>query len=372
MVYVFGGAWTIGSKDAPAYAGGAFARSGIVYVAINYRVGVEGFAPIDRDATNLGLRDQILALRWVRDNIAAFGGDPGNVTVFGESAGAACLAMLIASPLARGLFRRAILQSGTAEMATSLRVGRSLVAELARIADVPADLEGFRSVAADRWPEILERIQSPDCAIDMRDEDGRDALYGLFKLRPVHGDEVLPLPLAEALARGEGAEVEVLIGTDADEVALFLVPTGITARLTDASATELLAHSDPRGSEVLAAHGLGRDGNRAGPVFERALNDLMYHEPAARFAATHRGRTWLYSFDWRSPRFEGRLGACHCIELPFVFDDLPGHASLVGDAASQALATSVHGMWVRFAMDGSLPWKPFDDGNSKPFSIGGA
>ena len=372
MVYVFGGAWTIGSKDAPAYAGSAFARSGVVYVAVNYRVSVEGFVPVDQNATNLGLRDQILALRWVRDNIAAFGGDPGNVTVFGESAGAGCLAMLVASPQARGLFRRAILQSGNAEMTMSTQVGGRLTNELARIAGVSADLDGFRSLDADRWLDVLQQFGAPDHAFDMRDEAGRDALYGLFRLRPLHGDDVLPIAPVEALARGEGADVEVLIGTNADEASLFLVPTGATAHLTDTSATALLARFDPRAAEALADHGLGKTQQHAGTVYERTVTDLMFRDPAARFAAIHQGQTHLYSFEWRSPRFDGQLGACHCIDLPFVFDDLAGHSSLIGDAAPQALASSVHSTWVRFAKDGFLPWSPFSADNRSPFVISGA
>lgn len=371
MVYVFGGAWTIGSKDARAYAGSAFARSGVVYVAINYRVGVEGFIPIDSGATNLGLRDQILALEWVRDNITAFGGDPGNVTVFGESAGAACLAALITSPLARGLFHRAILQSGNADMAMPLEVGCRLTAEFARVAGVLPDLNGFRSLTVHRWLDVLEQVQSPDYDLDMRDACGRDPLYGLFKLRPVYGDDVLPLAPAEALTQGAGAEIEVLIGTDTEEMALFLVPTGATTGLTEASAYALLARSDPRGAEALAAHGLGRPGRHAGTVFEHALTDLMFRQPAERFAAAHRGRTHLYSFEWRSPLLEGRLGACHCVELPFVFNDLASHAGLIGSDPPQALADIIHATWVRFGIDGFLPWHPYGDANSPPFVFGG-
>ena len=371
LVFVFGGAWTIGSKDALAYAGSAFASSGVVYVAINYRVGVEGFVPIEGGSTNLGLRDQLLALKWVRDNIAAFGGDPGNVTVFGESAGAACLSMLVASPLARGLFRRAILQSGNAEMAMPPDVGRRLTIEFARLAGVKPDLDGFRRQTVDRWLEVLEQVQSPQHDLDMRDGRGYDPLYGLFKLRPVFGDDVLPLAPMELLAHGEGTGIDVLIGTNTDETALFLVPTAATADLTEASASVLLARSDPRAADVLAAHGLGQPGQQAGVVFERAVTDLMFRKPAERFAAMHRGRTHLYSFEWRSPLLEGRLGACHCIELPFVFDNLACHAGLIGNHAPQALADTVHSMWVRFATDGFLPWHPYDAKNSTPYVLGG-
>ena len=117
MVYVHGGGFMIGSGAAPAFDGASFARDGVVLVTVNYRLGAEGFLALSGEITNIGLRDQIAALHWVRDNIAGFGGNPDNVTVFGESAGGSSVAFLLRSPLAAGLFQRAIVQSGHDEMA---------------------------------------------------------------------------------------------------------------------------------------------------------------------------------------------------------------------------------------------------------------
>jgi para-nitrobenzyl esterase len=157
MVFVHGGGFVIGSKDASVQDGATFARDGMVYVAINYRMGVDGFLPIPGVPTNLGLRDQIAALAWVRDTIAVFGGDPGNVTVFGESAGAMSIANLIASPLAKGLFRRAIVQSGHGGMTRGIDVMQRLVRRLAKLLKITPDAAGFRSVPAEATFDALEK-----------------------------------------------------------------------------------------------------------------------------------------------------------------------------------------------------------------------
>jgi carboxylesterase type B len=131
MVYVHGGGFMIGSGAAPAFDGASFARDGVVLVTVNYRLGAEGFLALSGEITNIGLRDQIAALHWVRDNIAGFGGNPDNVTVFGESAGGSSVAFLLRSPLVAGLFQRAIVQSGHDEMARRLELTEELTNALA-------------------------------------------------------------------------------------------------------------------------------------------------------------------------------------------------------------------------------------------------
>ena len=189
MVWIHGGAFTLGSKDAAVSDGAAFARSGVVCVAINYRMGIEGFLPIPGAPTNLGLRDQLSALAWVRDNIAAFGGDPANITVFGESAGAMAIADLITSPLAKGLFRRAIVQSGHGAMVRSLPVAAKLVRKVAKLLGVKPTLEGFRSATPEQAVAALETAQAPTTLLDLREADGRAPAFGLSKFLPVWGDD---------------------------------------------------------------------------------------------------------------------------------------------------------------------------------------
>jgi len=362
MVWVHGGGFVIGSKDAPVHDGSAFARDGIICVAINYRLGIDGFLPIPGVPTNLGLRDQIAALEWVRDNIGRFGGNPENVTVFGESAGAMAIATLLSSPLAKGLFRRAIVQSGHGGMTRDIPVAQRLVRKLAQMLNVTPDAAGFRSVApADALPAV-QKVGLPTTRLDLRDADGREPVFGISRFIPVHGDDVLPVPPLQALETGAGAEVDLLIGTNSEEMNLYFVPTGVREKIGRILAWFMLRRYIPRPREILRAYGMGSMGKRPGHVFSEALHDLVFRWPARRFAEEHRGRTHMYELDWRSPALAGELGACHGMELPFVFDTLAtvtGEKGLAGLSPPQDLADRVHRIWVEFARDGSLPWPEF-------------
>ena len=363
MVFIHGGGFVVGSKDAPVQDGATFARDGVICVAINYRLGIDGFLPIPAVPTNLGLRDMIAGLAWVRDTIASFGGDPGNVTVFGESAGAMAIADLITSPLAKGLFRRAIVQSGHGAMTRDIGVAQRLVAKLARALNVTPDRTGFASVApSDRTLDAQQQVSLPTARIDLRDRDGREPVFGISRFVPVHGDDVLPLPPLDALKHGAGAEVDLLIGTNAQEMNLYLVPTGLRDKLGKFIAWMALRKSQPRAWGVLKAYGI-RAGKKPGQALLDSMTDLVFRWPARRFAEEHRGRTHVYEFDWRSPAYDGELGAAHGMELPFVFDTLAtvtGPEGLCGSNPPQDLATRIHRIWVDFARDGSLPWGEFD------------
>lgn len=362
MVFIHGGGFVIGSKDAPVHDGTAFARDGVVFVAINYRMGIDGFLPIPGVPTNLGLRDMIAALAWVQDEIAAFGGDPMNVTVFGESAGAMAIADLIASPLARGLFRRAIIESGHGAMTREIPVAQRLVKKLASILGISADRAGFASVPpGDAMLDAVDKVSLPTTRLDLRDVEGREPVFGISRFVPVHGDDVLPRQPLEALKLGAGAEVDVLIGTNAEEMNLYLVPTGVREKVGRLFATYFLHRSHPKANRTLKAYGIGT--RKAGHALTDALNDLVFRWPARRFAEEHRGRTHMYEFEWRSPAFDGNLGASHGMELPFVFDTLTcatGPEGLCGTSPPQELADRVHRIWIDYARDGSLPWPEFD------------
>jgi para-nitrobenzyl esterase len=231
MVWIYGGGWVSGTNSAPLYDGAAFARDGVVLVALNHRIGVDGFIVLPDVPTNLGLRDQIAALEWVRDNIAAFGGDPANVTVFGESSGAMSTADLVVSPLAKGLFRRAILQSGHCSMTRSIPVTRKVALKLAKKMGVAPTREGFMSRTIEQAVAALEWVQKPTSGLDLRDETGREPAFGVSKFVPVHGDDVLPVPPLEALKAGAGADVDLLLGSNTEEMNLYLVPTGAREKI---------------------------------------------------------------------------------------------------------------------------------------------
>ncbi len=370
MVFVHGGAFVAGASAPATYDGTAFARDGVVMMSVTYRMGVEGFLPIEGAPTNLGLRDLVFALGWVRDNAAAFGGDPDKVTVFGESAGAMLIADLIASPLAKGLFRRAIVQSGHGSMVRSRSVAERLTRRLAMLMGVAPTLEGFRSRGVEQALEALEKVQQPTARIDLREADGREGAFGLSRFLPVWGDDVLPEPPLAALAKGAGSEVDLLIGANAEEMNIYLVPTGAKAKINTVLAWLVLRASHPRPWRTLLAYGLGR--GKAGDVLLAAMHDLVFRLPVRDFAAAHRGRTHLYDFGWRSPQCGGELGACHALELPFVFDTLStctGPTGLTGDDPPQALADRIHRTWVGFAKDGTLPWPEYEPATRQVHSL---
>jgi para-nitrobenzyl esterase len=364
MVFIHGGSFTGGAGAADVYDGSAFARAGIVLVTINYRLGIEGFLPIPGAPTNLGLRDQIAALQWVQSNIAAFGADASNVTVFGESAGAMSLANLLASPLTKGLFRRAIVQSGHGDMVRPIAVAQRLVTKLAKMLRVKPNVEGFQSRSIAECLKALQKVSQPTARIDLRNPDKREPAFGLSKFLPVYGDDVLPEHPVTALRNGAGADVQLLIGTNTEEMNLYFVPSGVRKKLGKFLANFVVKRAEPKAKEILKAYGIDDRNRRPGDAFTEALTDLVFRLPARRFAQAHQGRTHVYAFAWRSAAYDGQLGACHAMELPFVFDTLStvsGPRGLAGADPPQALATKLNTIWANFAKTGELPWPEYDD-----------
>ncbi|RKR73445.1 carboxylesterase/lipase family protein [Frondihabitans australicus] len=356
MVFVHGGSFVTGSGSVPLYDGGSFARDGVVLVTINYRLGAEGFLWTGTGTPNLGLLDQVAALEWVRDEIAAFGGDPVRVTVFGESAGAMSVGALMAMPRAAGLFSRAILESGAGVSAIAPASAQRVAGRLASILGVDATLEGFRTVP----PAALVAASSQLAAEVARRPTrkyGRDVGRNLMIFEPVVDGDVLPGLPEDVIAAGASRDVSLMVGTNADEARLFFVPTGADRRLSGLAGRLFAWTFGARGPGVVRRYARNRPGVAPGLVAAAILTDGYYRVPALRLALAH-GLAHVYEFAWQAPAYDGRLGACHALELPFVFDTLaePGAAELVGDDAPQELATAVHDAWVAFATTGDPGW----------------
>ena len=372
LVFIHGGAFVGGCNAAAVQDGSAFARDGVVCVTVNYRMAINGFLPVPGAPTNLGLRDQLFAIAWVKENARAFGGDPENITVAGESAGAMSIADLVASPLAKGLFQRAIIQSGHGSMVRSIPLAERVTRKIAELLGVPATREGFESRTTEQWLAAIETVQLPTTKVDLKNAKGREPASGLSKFLPVYGDDVLPKPPLEALAEGAGAEIDVLIGTNAEEMNIYLAPTGMTRKLGRILSWLVLRRTEPKAGPLLRDYSRMRRDLKPGEVLALAMGDLAFRHPARVYAQAHQGRTHFYEFDWRSTALGGRLGACHALELPFVFDTLAtctGPKGIAGEAPPQALADRVHGLWVGFARDGFLPWPAYDAASRLVYSL---
>ncbi|MEV6871825.1 carboxylesterase family protein [Amycolatopsis sp. NPDC051128] len=361
LVFVHGGAFIGGTGSAAVYDGTSFARSGAVLVTVQYRLGIDGFLPLDGGTTNVGLRDQLAALRWVQDNIAGFGGDPTRVTLFGAASGAVSVACLLGSPLSAGLFHRAIVQSGHPDMVRDGVQARRLAKVVADELKTEATAEAFRKVSTEQLLDAQEAVLRPGGAPDLRDALGYDRGYGLSPFLPVVGDDVLPQHPTKAIRAGAGGDVDLIAGSCSEEMRLYLVPTGALEAVTDDQAVASLAVSHPDPAGVLHAYGLGT-GRTAGEVLVEALTDLVFRDGVRDLAEHHTGRTFRYEFEWGSPLLEGRLGACHGLELPFVFDApaaLSGPRGLLGERPPRELARDLNGAWHRFATTGSPGWAEY-------------
>ncbi|MFE6039379.1 carboxylesterase/lipase family protein [Streptomyces sp. NPDC056452] len=338
IVWIHGGSLRNGSAAMPLYDGRAFARDGVVLVSINYRLGVEGFGVFPDAPDNRGLLDQIAALTWVKENIAAFGGDPARVTVCGESAGAVSIAALMTSPRAAGLFHRAILQSGPPQTVTRGQ-GAKTVRAMAKELRVPATAEEFAAVNRERLLDVQDAVV------------GRaDPISGGPGFHIVVDDDVVPAdpPLPS---------VDLLLGCNREEYRLWFVPGGAVDRISGlALRLALLKFRIP--GRVARLYRASRPGAKPGVILGEMATDLLLRGPLNRLADSRPARTFLYEFAWRSPTLG--LGACHALEIGFVFDNLLHGQTLTGPDAPQPLADAMHRAWVDFAASGDPGWSAWD------------
>jgi para-nitrobenzyl esterase len=369
MVWIHGGAFVRGSGALPTYDGSRFARDGVVCVTINYRLGADGFLYLGDGIANRGLLDQIAALAWVQENIQAFGGDPGMVTIFGESAGAFSVTTLLSMPRARGLFQRAIAQSGaghhTSSVATAQLVGRNLADKLG----VAPTMAAIAAVPLARLIEAQAELGQELAARPDQVRWGEVAANGMI-FEPVVDGEVVPGRPIERIVAGASADIDLMVGTTTEEWRFFLVPTGAIDRVTE---DRLLTTARVMGLDVeqaLPAYRSSRPQATPGDLLSALVTDWFFRIPAIRLAEAHTkngGSPYMYEFAWRSPLFDGRFGAGHAVEIGFVFDNLgrEGAMTLAGNEPPQTLADVMHRAWVMFATNGVPGWSPYDSRERK-------
>ena len=339
MVWIHGGGFTIGAGSQEIYNGTVLARRGdVVIVTINYRLGPLGFLRLN-DVTdgripssgNEGLLDQIAALKWVRDNIAEFGGDPNNVTIFGESAGGMSVGALLAMPLARGLFHKAIAQSGSCDtVSTAARANQTAERVLSKVGVSADDAEAIRALPI---AQLLAGVFGPDGKMPDRE-------LGM-SYQPVVDGDLVPRELIEMVAQGSAAGVAVMVGSNLEEWKLFSAMDPAAQKLDKAT---LAARMSKRltadfARAVIATYESARVGPGASisppELYSAIETDRVFRMPGVRLAESNgrsERRVYNYLFTWRSPAMRGALGSCHALELGFVFgtNHLGQDASLCG------------------------------------------
>ncbi|WP_069164746.1 carboxylesterase/lipase family protein [Nocardia altamirensis] len=359
MVWIHGGAFTRGSNALPAYNGAAFARDGVVLVSINYRLGAAGFAVLDGAPSNRGLLDQQFALAWVQENIRGFGGDPNNVTVFGESAGAMSIAALLASPGSAGLFAKAVMQSGNGEVAATEVDARMVSVEIGKTLGIGPTAAEFAQVDSDALLAAQEKAIGDFLVHTDPARWGASVVTGGLSsmlMFPVIDDIVLHERPIDAVTAGAARGISLLIGNTSEEFRLFIVPTGIAAALTTHALPYVLGRYglDATAIEPYAA---ARPQDSAGDLFAAILTDKAFRTPARQLAQAQAATgtpAFAYEFAWR--RVDQDLGAFHALELPFVFDTLAAAPDLVGPNPAQSVADEMHAAWVAFSKTGDPGW----------------
>lgn len=361
MFWIHGGAFVNGAGSTPIYDGTKFVQHGdVVVVTVNYRLGAFGFLHLDdvfgedfAGSGNAGVLDQVAALEWVRDNIEAFGGNPDDVTIFGESAGGMSIGTLMGMPGAEGLYHRAIVQSGSASFASPAEVATKTATAFLEQAGITT-VEELESAPGDQLLAAQGALMARGARMDLQ-------------FQPVVDGKVLPdVPLA-TIASGKTGNVTTMIGTTADEMTLFLsLSLGVGAIDDAALNRQMHKFFGDRADEVIGRYTENREGAGAGDILTAISTDRVFRIPAIRLAEAQiaQGRpTHMYLFTWPSPVMDGKLKSCHALELPFMWDalDQPGLAMLTGDGPErQPIADVMHAAWIAFGRTGDPGWPAYD------------
>jgi para-nitrobenzyl esterase len=382
MVWIHGGAFVTGSSSGAFYQGNHLAgRGDVVVVTINYRLGALGFlahADLCDEETgssgNWGLMDQIAALEWVQDNIASFGGDPGNVTIFGESAGSMSVSCLVGTPIAQPLFHRAIAQSG-GPSGVPIKIATKTAEELCELAGVDT-VKGLRDLPVDKLIEAQATLSASNTA------KGR-----ALALVPVLDGVVMPEHPQDAIAAGLAAGKELLVGTNRDEMRLWTMGD---RNLTGGDEDYIVRRLEKTGGQgargALEAYKAARAdrGDSTAPLalWTAVESDRVFRLPALRMAEVQAATgtsVYDYLFDWESPAVRGLLGSCHALEIPFVFGTLttPGVELFTGGGPDAlALSELMQDAWLAFARTGNPStdalgeWPTYDAGRRATMILG--
>lgn len=388
MVWIHGGGYLTGSSSQIIYHGHKLAMSGdVVVVSVNYRLGALGFLYLNQlledhhgVSANNGLLDQIEALRWVQRNIAAFGGNPDAVTLFGESAGAMSIAALLACPAATGLFQRAILQSGGADQVQSPAAATELAARFLEYAGVRPDQ------AEQLWQLPVDQILSAQRRLTRhwfdRGPYSQPVMQTGMTLVPVVDGELLPQTPLAALQGGRARDCPIMVGCTRDEWKLFVnLPSGegvfTSSQIQDLEKSDLikLLETTLPGMGERAANLYEKvvqrqgDGVDLAAIYSAYESDRMFRIPSLRIAeaqSEHSDRIYMFQFNWD----QGGFGACHASDIPLVFGctEHPAGQFLCGaDPGAGKLSDRVQNCWIAFARSGDPStdevgkWPAFDD-----------
>jgi para-nitrobenzyl esterase len=357
MVWFPGGAFYRVDAAEGWYDGSSFASQGIVVVTVNYRVGVDGFMAIDGMPHNRGLLDQVAALKWIQQNIAAFGGNPEDVTISGQSAGAQSVMLLMGMPMAQGLFQRAIAQSPPQNHFTPEQAAR-ITKATAEVLGVAPTAQAMAAVPLPGMITATEKMIG-----DLRDRAKWGPIGGQPPYLPVIDGKVLTATPLAALQKN-GGNIPLLIGSTDEEARLYLVPGGTIDRITP-PAFEGALRGNRLPANAADVYAKVRDKASPGDMLAALESDATFRVPTLRYAEQRAGAgapVWLYNFSWSSPAFGGRLGAAHVVDVPFSFNTLDTKQAtpFLGGAGEQPLAIEMHARWTRFVKTGDAGWSRYD------------
>ena len=367
MVWIHGGAFRVGAARRNVSQGGPLAiRGDVVVVTLNYRLHAFGFLDLSElggaeyaRSGNLGLLDQVAALRWVQANIDRFGGDPENVTLFGESAGGISVGALLGSSHASGLFHRAVAQSGTSNLVREPEQARAVTRAFAKVAKLET-VEELRALSTPELVQIAAGDLSPTA----------DLAFG-----PVADGDVVAHDALEATATGPNAHVPVLHGTNLDEYRYWYMEDPRLETLRPEHLRRAIESAGAAHDAVVDAHRKGRPALSENELAVALIGEMAFRMPHIRMSELRSAagcKTWMYLFACQSPVQDGRLGAAHAMDIPFVFGtlDVPNVPKLIGDAPERSrLRDAMQSAWLSFARSGDpnhpgLPeWPTYDTGD---------